>query len=506
MKQKTAIIIGAGYGGIALANLLGKVGYSVDVYEKNASPGGRIAVRNEAGFTFDLGPSWYLMPEVFEQYYSIFGESSAKRLDLLRLMPGYKVFFSHHEPLVIQGDAERDASVFEAIEPGAGQKLGQYVHRSSETYELAVTHFLYNNTWRVRDLLKWEILRKSPRMMSLLIRTLDAHVGRTFRDIRLRQILEYHSVFLGSSPFEAPGIYSLMSHLDFKSGIYYPRRGMPSLVTDLLALGEGYPIAYHYHAAVEQILVEDGSAVGVRLENGDVKRADVVISNADLHFTETVLLPESSRSFPEAYWQTRQPGPGAFLLSLGVEGSLPQLHHHNLYFVDDWRGNFDAIYHDKVIPEHASLYVCNPTKTDPSLAPAGHENLFILMPIPAGVDLDEAQLQALADKTVAVLAQAIGEPELSSRITQRSLFGPRDFEQQYNAWEYNAFAGESHLLSQSILFRTPNKSKKVKNLYYVGSGTVPGIGLPMCLIGAQLVFKRLVNISRPGPLTGDDVS
>jgi len=222
MSKPRAIIIGAGYGGMALANILGKAGYRVDVYEKNATAGGRIAAIHKDGYVFDLGPSWYLMPEVFEQYYQLFGESAETRLDLMRFNPGYKVYFEKYPTLTIQGDVDVDKHTFEAIEPGTGRKLERYVAHSTQAYELAVKHFLYNNFLRLRDVFALPVILNAPRMLSLVFTNLDRHVSRVFRDIRLKQLLEYHMVFLGSSPFQAPAIYTLMSHLDYRSGVYLP--------------------------------------------------------------------------------------------------------------------------------------------------------------------------------------------------------------------------------------------------------------------------------------------
>lgn len=505
MTKKTAIIIGAGYGGMALANLLAKAGYHVDVYEKNEQAGGRIHAIQKDGFTFDIGPSWYLMPEVFEQYYQLFQQSAKERLDLVRFRPGYNVYFEADPPLTIQGDVEQDKHTFETIEPGAGKALERYVANSTLSYTLAVKYFLYNNFRRIRDVLHWPIIKHTPRMLALTMQDLDTYVSKKFHDRRLKQLLEYHMVFLGSSPFQAPAIYTLMSHLDFVSGVYYPRRGMLSLADDIKDLGANLDIQYHFGASVQSILVENNSAVGVQLEGGNEARADIVISNADLHHTETKLLAPKHRSFTEKYWHKRQAGPGALLVSLGVSGKLPSLKHHNLFFVDNWRENFTAIYEDKTIPARASVYVCNPTKTDASLAPNDHENLFFLVPIPSGVQLSEQQQHKLADDSIAAFSAAANIPNLAERIVTKHIFGPQDFQDRYNAWQYNAFGGESHLLRQSILFRTPNTSRKVKNLYYVGAGTVPGIGLPMCLISAQLTFKQITDNHTAGPLKAEDL-
>lgn len=502
---KKVVIIGAGYGGLALANLLAKAGYEVAVYEKNPSAGGRIQVVKQNGFTFDLGPSWYLMPEIFEQYYQLFDRSAKTELDLVRFSPGYKVWSEGHEPLIVQGDVDKDMTTFEAIEPGAGKKLQRYVARSSQVYDVAVKHVLYNNFTRVSDVLQWPLLRQLPTMLPLVWRTLDAHVSRWFRDLRLKQLLEYHMVFLGSSPFQAPAVYSLMSHLDFRSGVYYPRRGMLELVGSMERLGRSLGAAYHYNSPVKQIVLDSHQATGIELVNGERIAADLVISAADIHHTETKLLPPAARSYSEKYWQKRQPGPGALLVSLGIKGKLSNLHHHNLYFVKNWRENFAAIYETGTVPEHASLYVCNPSKTDPSLAPPGHENLFVLLPLPAGVTLTPQQEAACVKKIIKILTEMTREPDLPRRIVSQLIYGPEKFGEQFNAWQYNAFGGESHVLRQSVIFRTRNRSKKVPNLYYVGAGTLPGIGLPMCLISAQLTYKRIVGNRRSGPLTKEDI-
>lgn len=500
MKQKTAIIIGAGYSGVALANLLAKSGYEVTVYEKNAQAGGRISLVKQDGFTFDLGPSWYLMPEVFEQYYSLFGRSATKDLSLVRFKPGYRVFFKQQPSIDIQGELESDSRTFERLEPHGAKKLQRYINTSTLAYTTATKYFLYSNFQRLGDFIKAPILKASPKMLSLVFRPLHNYVSSQFKDSRLQKILEYHMVFLGSSPFQAPALYTLMSHLDFQSGIYYPKRGMYTLIDSLLEISKKLKVSYHFNTPVEHILIENKTAVGVQLKNGAEVRADVVVSAGDLHHTETQLLEPRHQTYPETYWKKRQPGPSSLLISLGIKGVLPQLVHHNLFLVDDWRENFSSIYETKQIPKNASIYICNPTKTDPKLAPKGHENIFILVPLAAGVNYTTTQINNLTKRVITQFASIIHEPQLQQRIVSQHIFTPADFGERFNAWELNAFGGESHLLRQSVIFRTSNKSKKVKNLYYVGAGSLPGIGLPMCLISAQLTYKRIVGIKTGGPL------
>lgn len=499
--SKHIVIIGGGYGGLATANLLAKSGYKVTVIEKNSQLGGRAGQLWQDNFRFDTGPSWYLMPEVFNDYYALFGLDANQELSLTRLTPGYKVFFESHAPITIQGDLTKDAKTFESLEAGAGEKLNTYVSSSTKLYELSLRHFLYSNFTKKSQLFHKDILKDIPRFGSAIATPLDTYVSRQFKDSRIRRMLEYHSVFLGGSPYEIPALYSLMSTLDFKSGVYFPKNGMHSLSENLVKLGESLGVTYLTDTPVQKIVVKDGVATGVLLSNGDTINADIVISNADLHHTETKLLESRYSSYPESYWKKKQPGPSALLISLGIKGTLPNLQHHNLYFVDDWKDNFDAIYKRGEIPEHASIYICNPSKTDPTAAPKGHENIFILVPLPADKPLSQDESSALIQTSLSLLSKVTGEADLSDRIVTQDIVTPQTFDERFNAWAFNALGGQSHLLAQSAFFRTPNMSKKVKNLYYVGAGTAPGIGLPMCLISAQLVYKRIFDIHTSGPLT-----
>lgn len=505
MKKKSAIIIGAGYGGLALANLLGKAGYKVDVFEKNQQVGGRITLLKKGGFTFDLGPSWYLMPEVFEQYYSLFNYSASKRLKLQKLNPGYRVFPEGAWPIDIRGNYHHDKATFEQLEKGAAQKFLSYIKKSKKIYTLSINHFLYSNFSRKRELFNTEIIRNLFKMALLSSRSLHSYVKSIFKSKILQQLLEYHTVFLGGSPFKIPAVYSLMSHLDYESGVFYPLEGIESLANDMVRISEAYDITYHFSSPVSKINIDDSVTTGITLENGDVFTSDIVISNADLWFTETQLVEKTYQTYPQTYWSARESGPSAFILSLGVKGRLPQLLHHNLYFVKDWYKNFNEIYQSKKIPLNGSMYICNPTKTDQSLAPKGHESMFVLLPFPSGLNVTDSEEEELTKAIIKTLREELKIPDLDTRIVEKVVFSPQEFNQKYNAWNNNSFGGESHLLSQSILFRTRNKSKKVKNLYYVGAGTLPGIGLPMCLISAQLTFKRIKNIMHSGPLKKEEL-
>ena len=497
---KQVVIIGAGIGGLATANLLAKAGYKVSVYEKNDQPGGRAGKLEINGFTYDTGPSWYLMPRVFEHYFGLFDRSIDKELNLSKLSPAYKVFFESHAPVVITSDIEKDASTFDSIEPGSGEKLKNYVKKGQEIYDLSLEHFLYTNFTSNKDLLKPEILRRARTMAKLAMMPIDRYVGQFVTDLRLRQILEYPMVFLGSSPFSAPAIYSLMSALDFGEGVFYPQGGLYRIIDKLVEIGDELGVKYHYNSPTKQILAENGQAIGISLENGQEIKADVVISNTDLHHTETRLLAKENQSYPESYWKKLQAGPSALLMYLGVKNKIPNLEHHNLFFIDDWKENFESIFDSQDIPFPASLYICKPSSTDKSVAPKGNENMFVLVPLPAGVNLEGGELEQLADRYLSLIETKLSIPDLKGRLVVKELFSPNDFKSKFNAWQ-NTALGPSHILRQSAMFRTANKSRKLDNLYYVGGSTVPGVGLPMCLIGAELIYKRLAGDRRGGPIS-----
>lgn len=490
------IVIGAGIGGIATASLLAKAGHEVHVYEKASAAGGRAGKLEKDGFTFDTGPSWYLMPDVFEHFYELMDEPIDKWLDLRKLTPAYKVFYENQDSIVVTGDLEHDKQTFESVERGGGDALEQYVARSREIYDLSLKHFLYTNFEDLRDLANVSVLRKSARLPSLLLKPIHQYVSSYVQDMRLKQILEYPMVFLGTSPFSAPAMYSLMSALDFDEGVYYPMGGMYTIIESIEAIARKHGVTFHYDSEVEKIQTQSGKVTGIVLADGTQVEADVVVSNSDLHHTETKLLDERDRTYDEKYWQSKEPGPSALLLYLGIDGKVPELEHHNLLFVEAWKQNFEAIYRDKQMPRPASIYVSKTSHSDTSVAPAGKENVFVLVPLPAGVEVSADKLSELADDYLRQIDTMTGA-NLRKRLLVKELFGPNDFLTQYYSWQ-SSMLGQSHLLKQSAFFRTPNKSKKLSNLYYVGGSTTPGIGLPMCLIGAELVYKRIVGDKRGG--------
>ncbi|MBK8304248.1 MAG: phytoene desaturase [Chloracidobacterium sp.] len=496
--NKKVVIIGAGIGGLGAAGLFARKGYEVTVVEKNANLGGRANIFEHDGFKFDMGPSWYLAPDIFEHYFNLVGERVEDHLELKRLSPSYRIFFRNNgDPLDINSDIEKDTATFEAIEPGAGEKLRAYLKQSKYQYEVATQSFMFKNYDRIWDFFNKRVMTEGQKLS--VFSTMHRFVSKFFTSKKLQQVMEYTMVFLGTSPYEAPALYNLMSHMDFNQGVFYPQGGFYELIKALANIAEKNGAVLRTDSAVEKIIVRDKKAVGVRLDGGEFIEADLVISNADMWFTETKLLDEQFQTHREKYWQKRTMAPSAFIMYLGVSEKLPSLVHHNLLFSEDWRKNFDEIYKDPCLPDEPSLYVCAPSVTDPSVAPEGKENLFVLVPIASDLEITVEQKEIYADGVLALMEQEMNLPNLREKIEYKRIYTVENFAADYNAFKGSAL-GLAHTLRQTAIFRPKNKSKKVENLFYVGAGTNPGIGTQICLISAELAYKRVHNITSAEPL------
>ena len=413
---RRVVVVGGGIAGLATAALLASRGHSVDLLEKNVDLGGRVGSVERDGFRFDTGASWYLMPEVFEHFFELLGTTVEAELDLTVLDPSYRVFFEgHHEPIDLRPDRAHNRALFESLEPGAGEAFDDYLRSADDTYDMALRRFLYTSFDSPTTFVHPDVVRRTPALGRLLTRSLESHVASSFSDHRLRQVLGYPAVFLGSSPGRTPSLYHLMSRLDLGDRVLYPQGGFSRLIRVIADLAERHGARLHTGAAVTRILTSDAGGgrpvvTGVEHEAPGGMRtldADVVVGAADLHHLETALLPTALQTHPEQAWRDRSPGPGAVLAMLGVDGRLPQLPHHSLFFTRDWGQNFGDIFgKDARVPDPASIYVCKPSETDPTVAPEGCENLFVLVPVPADTSIGSGGDDGAGSETVERTADA----------------------------------------------------------------------------------------------------
>ncbi len=497
--NKKVVVIGAGIGGLGTAGLFAKKGHDVTVLEKNPTLGGRANIFSADGFKFDMGPSWYLAPDLFEHFFELLGERVSDHLDLIRLDPSYRIFFHNDpDPLDIKSNIVIDAATFDAIEPGSGEKLRAYLKQSEYQYGVATQHFMYKNYDTIFDFFNRRVMTEGQKLS--VFSKMHSFVSKFFKTRKLQQVMEYTMVFLGTSPYEAPALYNLMSHMDFNQGVFYPKGGFYELIKALSNIAEKNGAVLRTGSPVAEILAERGVVKGIRLESGETVEADIVISNADMQHTETRLLPEKLRTHPQRYWDKRVMAPSAFIMYLGVGEKLPGLVHHNLLFSEDWRKNFDDIYRDPCLPAAPSLYVCAPSVTDDEVAPHGKENLFVLVPIASGLTISETEKQEYSDRVLELIEREMNLPGLGEKIEYKRIYTVDNFAADYNAFKGSAL-GLAHTLWQTAIFRPSNVSKKVQGLYYVGAGVNPGIGTQICLISAELVYKRVHGITSAEPLS-----
>ncbi len=487
-RSPSAVVVGSGFGGLSTACYLADAGLDVTVLEKNEQFGGRASVLEADGFRFDMGPSWYLMPDVFERFFGHFGHEPSDFYDLEPLDPHYRIFFKDGDRIDVTGDRSEMRTLFESYETGAGEALDSYLDTSKEHYGVAMDKFVYEDRSRLRDWIDLDVMRAAPVGLQLL-GTMDDYVADYFENPKLRQIMQYTLVFLGGAPHNTPAIYNMMSHVDFNLGVYYPENGLSSVVDACVELGEELGAEYVADAEVSEI-VNRRDGFTVESAAGDFD-ADYVVSNADYAHTEQELLPEHERQYDADYWDSRTYSPSAFLLYLGVEGDVEPLEHHTLVLPTDWDRHFRQIFDDPAWPEDPAYYLCVPSKTDDSVAPEGHSNLFALVPIAPGLDDTEEVRTWYRDLVLDDIAEHT-DVELRDRIVFEETFSVTEFTERYNSMQGTAL-GLAHTLRQTALFRPPHRSSACPGLYFTGSYTTPGIGVPMCLISGEHTAATLLD-------------
>ncbi|GAA0538474.1 phytoene desaturase family protein [Halorubrum ejinorense] len=485
---ESVVVIGGGFGGLSTACYLADAGADVTLLEKNEQLGGRASRLEVDGFKFDMGPSWYLMPDVFERFFGHFGRSPDEFYELERLDPHYRVFWKDGDRVDVLPDRDKNREIFESYEPGAGEAFDAYLAESERTYDIGMEHFVYEDRPRLRDYVDTDVLRYSWGLS--LLGKMQGHVEDYFDHPKLQQLMQYTLVFLGGSPTNTPALYNLMSHVDYNMGVYYPDGGIGAVVDGIVELAEDLGVEFVTDAAVTGIEGRYG-AFAVDTENGGRYLADRVVSDADYAHTEQALLPERKRQYTEEYWESRTYAPSAFLLYLGVEGDVPDLEHHTLVLPTDWDEHFEQIFDDPEWPDDPAYYLCVPSKTDDTVAPEGHSNLFALVPIAPGLADTPEIRNRYRDLVIDDIAENTGT-DLRGRVVVEETFSVDDFAERYNSYAGSAL-GLAHTLTQTSLLRPPHTSDAVDGLYFTGSTTTPGIGVPMCLISGQLTAEAMAD-------------
>jgi phytoene desaturase len=486
-SARSAVVVGSGFGGLSTACYLADAGVDVTVLEKNEQLGGRASELETDGFRFDMGPSWYLMPDVFERFFSHFGHEPSDFYELEPLDPHYRIFFKDGDTAAVTSDREEMYELFESYESGAGDALESYLDTSRNHYDVAMENFVFEDRPRLRDWVDLDVMRAAPVGLSL-IGTMDDYVADYFDHPKLRQIMQYSLVFLGGAPNNTPALYNIMSHVDFNLGVHYPENGLRSVVDACVELGESLGVEYVTGAEADEILNRKNGFT-VESTAGEFA-ADTVVSNADYAHTEQELLPEHERQYDEEYWDSRTYAPSAFLMYMGVEGDVEPLAHHTLVLPTDWDGHFEQIFDEPAWPEDPAYYLCVPSKTDDEVAPEGHSNLFALVPIAPGLDDDEEVRAWYRDLILDDIADNTGV-DLRDRIVFEEIFSVSEFAERYNSAQGTAL-GMAHTLRQTALFRPPHRSDACPGLYFTGSYTTPGIGVPMCLISGEHTADALL--------------
>ncbi|MFC6798947.1 MULTISPECIES: NAD(P)/FAD-dependent oxidoreductase [unclassified Haladaptatus] len=489
-SRQSVVVIGGGVGGLSTACYLADADFSVTVLEKNEQLGGRASRLEADGFRFDMGPSWYLMPDVFERFFRHFGKLPSEYYELERLDPHYRIFFKDGDKIDITPDHEQVKEVFESYEEGAGAKLEAYLEESERNYEVAMNEFVYKDRPRLRDWVDPSVLKAAPIGLNL-IGSMQGHVEDYFENPKLQQIMQYTLVFLGGSPKNTPALYNMMSHVDFNLGVYYPESGIGAVIDGMVELAEELGVKFVTDCEVTEVTRRREGFL-VETTQGEY-HPDLVVSDADYAHTEQDLLPKHERQYSKEYWNERTYAPSAFLLYLGVEGDVDELAHHTLVLPEDWDPHFEQIFDRPAWPDNPAYYLCVPSKTDDTVAPEGHSNLFALVPIAAGLtDTPKLRRQYRA-KILDDIAKNTGV-DLHERIVFEKSFCVRDFATRYNSTQGSAL-GLAHTLRQTALLRPPHRSKKVDGLYFTGSFTTPGIGVPMCLISGEHAANAVIHDS-----------
>ncbi|MFC3560755.1 phytoene desaturase family protein [Pedobacter jamesrossensis] len=484
-KKADVTVIGAGFAGLAAAALLAKDGFDVTVLEKNEMAGGRARTWEKDGFIFDMGPSWYWMPDVFENYYKLFGKTTSDFYELKRLEPSYRIYFGKNDVLDVPATLKALYNLFEELEPGSTKNLDSFLKQAKYKYDVGMNEYVFKPSHSVMEYFDPRLAVSGIKLQ--LLGNMRKHVHTLFKNAKLRKLLEFPVLFLGATPQNTPALYSLMNYADLVLGTWYPIGGMHKIVSAMKSIAEEQGVKFLFNTEVQKIEVKNFIAEEIVTDNGNFK-TDFIVGNADYHHIEQKLLDKPFRKYSEDYWENRTMAPSCLLFYIGLNKKLKNILHHNLFFDENFDAHAEEIYTEAKWPSKPLFYACCPSVTDKSVAPDGCENLFFLIPIAPGLKDSETKREEYFNLLVSRFKDLTGN-DISDAILFKRSYAMNDFIEDYHAFKGNAY-GLANTLKQTA-FLKPKMKSKVKNIFFAGQLTVPGPGVPPAIISGQVVAKEI---------------
>lgn len=483
--MKEVHIIGSGFSALSASSYLAQAGYKVNVYEKNEDLGGRAREFKVDGFRFDMGPSWYWMPDVFESFFADFGYQVSDFYQLKRLSPSYRVYFAPNDYVDLPTDLEDLYQLFEDIETGSSQHLKAFLKDAEYNYGVAMNKIVQLPGFSPLELVTFETVSR----VSQFFTHISQHIQKKIKNPKLVQILEFPVLFLGAKPSNTPYFYCFMNHADLTLGTWYPEGGMHEIVKSMVKLAQSLGVQFHTKSAVNEIVVENKKVKGLKV-NGELIEASIVISGADYAHSEQLLAPEY-RMYSSQYWENRVFAPSSLLFYVGFNKKIEGVLHHTLCFDADFNKHAEEIYDEAKWPTSPLFYANFTTKTDPLDAPNGCETGFFLMPIAPGIE-DTDEIRETYFNRIIKRLELLTNQDIMSYIVYKKSFCVKDFISEYNSYKGNAY-GLANTLKQTAFLKPKLKSKKVDNLYFTGQLTVPGPGVPPALISGKIVSQLITK-------------
>ena len=481
-------IIGTGFSGLSASAYLADAGHEVHVFEKNATAGGRARQIKTDGYTFDMGPSWYWMPGVFERFFQDFGRQVSDLYSLQLLDPAFEVVFADQKNIKIPANFAELTALFESVEPGSGRQLERFMQEAQFKYEAGMENLVYMPGVSLMEFADRRLIKGAFRLQ--VFSSFSKHVRKFFTNPRLIALMEFPVLFLGAMPQDTPALYSLMNYAGLKLGTWYPEGGFGTVIEAMMKVSSDRGAKFYFNSAVEKVEVESGRATALRVD-GERLEFDAIIASADYHHVEKALLPPEYRNYTESYWEKKTFAPSCLIYYIGLRKRIENIQHHTLFFEEDMLQHSLEIYKQPRWPTKPLFYVCCPSQSDSTVAPPGHENLFLLMPLAPGL----ADSQAMREKYFAVMMRRLQEhidEEIEEFVDFKQSYCVDDFTADYNAYKGNAY-GLANTLMQTALLKPKIRNKKISNLFYAGQLTVPGPGVPPALISGKLAAEQAIK-------------